>query len=528
MGNNDSKQLVKGAVILAAAGLIGKVLGASYRIPLQNLLGDEGFYIYQQIYPILGFALMLSLYGFPSAVAKVASRFEEEGQVAGWRNFYTRIGFVLILACTGAWALLYGCSGLLASVIGDSKLRPLYESASFVFLAIPFTALLRGVCKVKADMVPVAKSQLAEQIIRVAIIIGSAAVIGKGVGSLYKIGTAASMAALLGAAGAVLILINHFRKNRLHIVASASYFRWRQHAAALLGIGLVVTLNHALLLIIQLGDMLTMLPGLRQFGLSFADAVTDKGIFDRGQPLIQIGSVLGSALALSVMPAISQKKLEEEPEIYGPFMRIALKLSIAIGTGATLGLIFIFPETNQLLFEDDAGSGALRILMVAVLVSSVAITMSAMLQGIGFYKRTAYWILTCFALKVGLNILLVPFLGIIGGAFATVLALLFLLLRTGRDLMKHLKVVFNSNMNQMQTLAVASICMVVFLSLGKLVMNTQLTQSRLLLLAEVLLLVTGGAIVFLWMLIRRSGFFTDEELLILPGSRIFMKIRKYK
>lgn len=528
MGNDDSKQLVKGAIILAGAGLIGKILGASYRIPLQNLLGDEGFYIYQQIYPILGFALMLSLYGFPSAVAKVAGRFEEEGQVAGWRNFYMRAWLVLMIVCIGAWALLFGCSGLLASVIGDGKLRPLYESASFVFLAIPFTALLRGMCKVKADMVPVAKSQLAEQVIRVAIIIGSAAFIGKGVGSLYKIGTAASTAALFGAACAVLILVNHFRKNPLRITASSSYFRWRQHAAALLGIGLVATLNHALLLIIQLGDMLTMLPGLRQFGLSFADAITAKGIFDRGQPLIQIGSVLGSALALSVMPAISQKKLDEEPGIYGPFMRIALKLSIAIGTGATLGLIFIFPETNQLLFEDDAGTGALRILMVAVLISSVAITMAAMLQGLGFYRRTAYWILTCFVLKVVLNILLVPLLGITGGAFATVLALLFLLVLAGRDLVKRAKVVFNNSMHQVKALAVASICMLVFLSLGKMVLTTLLIQSRLLLLGEVFLLVTGGAIVFLWMLIRWSRFFTDEELLMLPGSRIFMKIRNNK
>jgi len=528
MGNDDSKQLVKGAIVLAGAGLIGKVLGASYRIPVQNLLGDEGFYIYQQIYPILGLALMLSLYGFPSAVAKIASGFEEEGQVAGWRNFYMPAWVVLMITCVLFWAVLYISSGLLASVIGDGKLRQLYESASFVFLAIPFTAVLRGMCRVDADMVPVAKSQLAEQIIRVAFIIGAATVIGSGAVNLYRIGTAAAIAALLGAASAVFILGNHFRKNSLKESAPVGHFSWRYHASALLGIGIVATLNHALLLIIQLGDMLTMLPSLRHFGLNFNEAVIEKGIFDRGQPLIQIGSVLGSALALSVMPAISQRKLREEPGIYGPFMRIAFKLSIAIGTGATLGLILIFPEANRLLFEDDAGTGALRILIFSVLISSVAITMAAMLQGLGFYRRTAYWILVCFASKIVLNLLLVPLLGITGGALATVLALLLMLLLAGRNLMKYTRKVFISNKLQTQVLAVASIGMMTFLIIGKMVLNTQFTYSRLILLAEVVLLVVGGAGIFLWLLIRRSGFFADEELLMLPASRIFMKIRKIK
>ncbi|MGQ0417930.1 hypothetical protein ACT4UL_25585, partial [Bacillus sp. HC-TM] len=40
----------RGAIILTIASFVTKVLSAFYRIPYQNIAGDIGFYIYQQIY----------------------------------------------------------------------------------------------------------------------------------------------------------------------------------------------------------------------------------------------------------------------------------------------------------------------------------------------------------------------------------------------------------------------------------------------------------------------------------------------
>ena len=40
MAKNEKKSFVKGAVILGVAGLICKVIGAFFRIPLYNMLGD--------------------------------------------------------------------------------------------------------------------------------------------------------------------------------------------------------------------------------------------------------------------------------------------------------------------------------------------------------------------------------------------------------------------------------------------------------------------------------------------------------
>ena len=52
---NQMKRLLantfKGAGILAIAGFISKILAALYRFPYQNLVGDQGFYAFQQVYP---------------------------------------------------------------------------------------------------------------------------------------------------------------------------------------------------------------------------------------------------------------------------------------------------------------------------------------------------------------------------------------------------------------------------------------------------------------------------------------------
>src|SRR3954453_14485409 len=66
-----SKAVFKGAFILTIAALFTKILSAFYRIPFQNIVGDVGFYIYQQVYPFYAIAIALSTYGFPVVISKL-------------------------------------------------------------------------------------------------------------------------------------------------------------------------------------------------------------------------------------------------------------------------------------------------------------------------------------------------------------------------------------------------------------------------------------------------------------------------
>ncbi|HZG71299.1 MAG TPA: oligosaccharide flippase family protein, partial [Chondromyces sp.] len=73
MPQYQPKSFMQGALILTAAAIFIKILSAFYRVPFQNIVGDTGFYIYQQIYPLYGIALALSTYGFPVVISKLVA-----------------------------------------------------------------------------------------------------------------------------------------------------------------------------------------------------------------------------------------------------------------------------------------------------------------------------------------------------------------------------------------------------------------------------------------------------------------------
>src|SRR5699024_12860244 len=96
----------------------------------------------------------------------------------------------------------------------------------------------------------------------------------------------------------------------------------------------------------------------------------------------------------------------------------------------------------RLLFKDDAGTTSLRILALAILLSSLGITVISILQSLGFLQRTALFILGALIVKWLLNDLFTPWLGITGRALATVFSLLLLCVVVCMELKRKLPQLF--------------------------------------------------------------------------------------
>ena len=76
MNNNVKKatdSLIVQGSILALAGIITKIIGFVYRIPMANLLGEQGNGIYSVAFGIYNVALTLSSYSLPLAISKLVS-----------------------------------------------------------------------------------------------------------------------------------------------------------------------------------------------------------------------------------------------------------------------------------------------------------------------------------------------------------------------------------------------------------------------------------------------------------------------
>ncbi|MCA0985629.1 polysaccharide biosynthesis protein [Halobacillus yeomjeoni] len=512
MTEHKSRTIFKGAFILTVAGLISKILSAGYRVPLQNITGDLGFYIYQQVYPILGIAVILSLYGFPAAISKLVSEISEEHKTLSFPSFFIPVFLWMAGICGLIFIIGYSQASTIAAVMGDMKLVPSLRSAFFVFLLVPFVSLLRGVFQGGNQMGPTASSQIIEQLIRVSIIIATAVWVMRSE-RLYAIGIGASTAALAGALGAILVLVLYARKHQVW-----SYQRWESsisYIKTILFYGLFICFNYMMLLSLQLVDAFTLVRGLIDFGIDLESARVSKGIFDRGQPLIQLGTVLASSIALALIPSVTKPRLKKNPELVKGYMFTATKFSLVVAAGATVGLIVLFPEINRLFFQSEDGTQVLRLLSIVILFTSLAITTSSILQGLGYVTHTAFYVLAAILFKTLCNLWLIPYLGLEGAAAASLIAVVFVWLANVITLRKHFPIKKWLEL-PWSSIVIASIGMIILLMflriLGGLVVEL---DHRAVLLFYTLSLTGIGATLY-FVLLFITGAFTKAELKQIP------------
>lgn len=189
------RRVMQGAFVLTIASFIAKVLSALYRIPLQNLVGDEGFYVYQQVYPIYGIAMTLALSGLPQFISKyVAERKNPFERKQALQNLYPLVFWTGVFL----WLFVFAFSSWIAWMMGDIQLKPLIQVVSFTFLLMPGLSFYRGNFQGRFLMEPTAVSQVVEQFVRVFVIVCSAFAFRKLGWTVYQTGTAAMSGAVFG------------------------------------------------------------------------------------------------------------------------------------------------------------------------------------------------------------------------------------------------------------------------------------------------------------------------------------------
>lgn len=524
------KRIVHGALLLTVAGLLSKILSALYRIPLQNLTGDIGFYIYQQVYPFIATVMILTLYGFPAAIAKLTAEAMHEQTPLTMKTFYGPILFILTVVNGSFFLLFYLSAPMIAQFIGDIHLTASYRLFGSLFLFIPLLALLRGLYQGMEKMHYVALSQVIEQVVRVGSIVTVAYFVYMEYLPLYRISEYGVVASIVGMALATLLLLIVWRSNNRHIQHKSFYIPWRNYIGTLVSYGMIASFIHLILIWMQLGDVFTLVSRLQAYGYSLTEAMELKGVFDRGQPLIQFGIVFGSSFALALIPNVVLQRKEKEVHSLSDTVQEAVMICTYIATAASVGLIVLFPEVNTLLFKTDVETTSLRILMLAIILSSYVIIVSTLLQNIGLVNVTALFIVGSVLCKVSLNYLLVPLYGISGASLATIFSLLFLATCVTFTLKRTLYDVALFQLVKWRPFMLALAAMSGFLLFTKWVVSMLFpVQSRLFLLCSVSFFIVSGALIYGAVLLR-YGALTRKQLSYFPFATklvyIESKLRK--
>ena len=174
MSEEQKRSLFVQGSILALAGIITKIIGFVYRIPMANILGDQGNGIYSVAFGIYNIALTLSSYSLPQAVSKLISeKIAQEQYENKLRVFRRALIFTLITGTTACLVLWFGAGFLEGLYARQGLSRPLRVLAPTTFI-VALLGVFRGFFQGHGDMRPTAASQIFEQIINAVVSIVAA------------------------------------------------------------------------------------------------------------------------------------------------------------------------------------------------------------------------------------------------------------------------------------------------------------------------------------------------------------------
>ncbi len=161
----NSSFLIQG-MILAAAGIVTRLIGIAYRIPVNNILGDEGQGFYGCAFSIYNIALLLTSYSLPLAVSKlVSARVSKKEYKNAMRIFKGALLFAVIVGAL-VGAIVFVFSDFIAGDIMSLRLSAyaLRVLAPGLFI-VAIMGVVRGFFQGMGTMIPTALSQIVEQIV---------------------------------------------------------------------------------------------------------------------------------------------------------------------------------------------------------------------------------------------------------------------------------------------------------------------------------------------------------------------------
>ena len=176
MSNNNKKDsFLKGALILGVAGIVVKIIGAFFRIPLGNLIGEEGMGYYQAAYPVYTLFLTLATAGFPTALAKLVSEKNAIGDYKGAHKIFKVSYTVLFITGILAFCIFFfGAEYIVNNIMKNPGAYNAMLAIAPALIFVPLMSSYRGYFQGRKEMSKIAISQISEQLFRVVLGIGLA------------------------------------------------------------------------------------------------------------------------------------------------------------------------------------------------------------------------------------------------------------------------------------------------------------------------------------------------------------------
>ncbi len=563
------QSFLEGALILVLATLIVKGIGAIFKIPLGNLLEEEGFAYFSMAYNLFTPLYSLAMAGLPVAVARMVS---EQATKKNYRNV-RKILRVSTAAFTFTGAL--GSIIMLASAkfYSDKIIETPAAFLSIICLApaVFFCCMMssrRGYYEGLKNMYPTAISQVFEAVTKLFLgLILSWLVMYLGTSQFEASKTVfgtpcqteteamsiiypfASAAAILGVTlstlvGAIYLHVRYKRKGDditdEQLLSSPPAQSGKQILRSLCAIAIPVSLGTLATTITTFIDsslipnrlnaamesspqtIINMYNGIGQAAIDIPDFIY--GAYCYGLSIFNLVPTITTAFALSALPAVTSAWTTKNRELTKNSVESVLRITSLVAFPAGIGIAVLAKPILSLLYPDrtlgvEIAAPALSILGVAVIFVALITPINSMLQAVGRADIPVKLMLIGGTLKIIINFLLVPIpsINVKGAPVGTVVCYIFLFIASMILLCKRIELVPNIKSTFIKPFFCAAVCGVAA-ALAYNILSGFITPR----LSTVISIILAVVIYAICLLFTKS--LTKNDINMLPKGKNFVKI----
>jgi len=430
MSQAQKKQnFLQGTAMLAMATAVVKVIGALYKIPLNAVIGEQGFGYFNTAYDIYNVLLMISTAGLPVAMSRMISQASSLGHYNQVRRIYrTAQGIFLALGITGSLLMTLFCRQLAAFQNQPDAWAAIGCLGPAVLLICVMSAY-RGFFQGQGNMIPTSVSQVLEAFTK--LIVGMLAAI-----LLLRLTNSVPLAAggaILGVTVSCLVstfyLLACFRGSYQALPQTREApSSFADTARGLLVIAVPITVGSAGLQLLTTLETRIYMGQLLALGNTQGQADTMRGIYGMCLTIFNMPCAFIPTITISIIPAITAqltlcredeaKKIEESASRITGLIAMPCAFGLGLLAEPVTALLGGYTGENLVL-----ASKMMSILGFSILFDAVVLVTTAIMQAHGHAGRPVVNMLLGGVLKLAAVFILTgnPHIGIVGTPIGTLL-----------------------------------------------------------------------------------------------------------
>lgn len=395
--------LVKGTLILTAAGFATRFMGFFYRMFLSHTFGEEGVGLYQLIFPVYAMCFSLTSAGIQTALSRCVAKETALSHFGTARKMLaTSLWITLSASCAIALFLQQNAAYLAERFLHEPRCANYLVIVSYAFPFASVHSCISGYYMgMKSTKIP-ALSQLLEQLARITAVF-----------LLYSFGLRQGFR--FGVSIAVVGLIAGESASSLYCVASLCRPKRSLRLPApalsccreLLGLSIPLTANRVLLNLLQSVEAVSIPQKLQASGMTHADSLAAYGILTgMALPCILFPSAISNSLSTMLLPTVAKAQAEKKEQALSRLIRKSLFSCLCLGVFFFIVLFLSGNWVGRFLFHSETAGAYIIVLSWICPFLYVNSACISIINGIG--KTTVSFLINVSGL--GIRILSVWFL----------------------------------------------------------------------------------------------------------------------